>query len=102
MRYLKRWEIISTVTMKEAAEKSMAFEEEKEKDPDKYPQVLFAGGMILVGGQTIKGVQIVEATEEQIMNDVYYWLEIVSSEYIPLFDSMKGGPLLLAKYGLDQ
>ena len=102
MRYLKFWEFCNGVTMKEGIQKNIAYYEETEKNPDKYQQMLFAGGMILVGGQTIKGVQIVEATEEQMMNDVFYWLEIVSSEYIPLFDSMKGVPLLMAKYGLDQ
>jgi hypothetical protein len=74
----------------------------KEKNPDKYPQVLFAGGMRLVGGQTIKGFEIAEATEEQMMNDVFYWLEIVSEEWIPIFDSSKGGPILMAKYGYSQ
>ena len=101
MRYLKRWEIVST--MKEAIEKNMAFMKEKEKNPDKYPKVLFEVGTIPVGGQAIlTGLQIVEATEEQMMNDVYYWLEIVSIEYIPVFDPVKNGPRLRAKYGLDQ
>ena len=101
MKYLKRWEILSSATMKEAIEKNMAFTKEKEKDPDKYPQVLYEVGTISVGGQAIlTGVQVVEATEEQMMNDVYYWLEIVSSEYIPILTL--SGPRLRAKYGLDQ
>ncbi len=101
MKYLKRWEILSTATMKEAIEKNMAFMKEKEKDPDKYPQVLYEVGTISVGGQAIlTGVQVVEATEEQMTNDIHYWLEIVSSEYIPILDL--DGPRLRAKYGLDQ
>ncbi len=101
MKYLKFWEFVSGITMKEAIEKNVAYYQEKEKDPDKYPQVLFEVGTIPVGGQAIlTGLQIVEATEEQMMNDVYYWLEIVSLEYIPILDI--GGPRLRAKYGLDQ
>ncbi len=101
MKYLKFWEFCNGVTMKEAIQKNMAYYEEIEKNPDKYPQVLYEGGLIVVGGKAIKGFEVVEATEEQMMNDVLYWLEIVSEEYIPILDSTKGVPLLMAKYGLD-
>jgi hypothetical protein len=82
--------------------RALAYGEEKEKDPDKYPKVLYEGGIIPVGGQAIKGFEVVEATEEQMTNDLVYWLEIVSEEYIPIFDPVKGVPLIMAKYGLDQ
>jgi hypothetical protein len=103
MKYLKFWEFVSGVTMKEAIQKNIEYSEEVKKNPDKYPQVLYAGGIIVVGGgKAIKGFEVLEATEEQVMNDVLYWLEIVSEEYIPILDSTKGGPLIMAKYGFDQ
>ena len=100
MKYLVRWEVIST--MKEAVERSQVFKAEKEKNPDKYPKVLFQGGIIPATGPVIKGFETVESTEEQMLNDVMFWMEHSSFEFIPFLESPKIGPMLQAKFGLGQ
>ena len=97
MKYLVHWEIVST--MKEAMERSKVFKADKEKNPDKYPKVLFQGGIIPVTGPAIKGFEIVESTEEQMLNDVVFWMEHVSIEFIPFLEGPKIGPMLQAKFG---
>jgi len=100
MKYLKRWEIVSTT--KEAMERNRVFGADKEKNPDKYPKVLFHGGIVPVAGPAVKGFEIVEATEEQMLNDVVFWMEYTSLEYIPLLESPKIAPKLQARYGLGR
>jgi len=97
MKYLVHWEIVSTI--KEATERIQVFRADKEKNPDKYPKVLFQGGIIPVTGPAIKGFEIVESTEEQMLNDVVFWMEHVSIEFIPFLEGPKIGPMLQAKFG---
>ena len=100
MKYLVRWEIVST--MKEAMERNQVFKADKEKNPDKYPKVLFHSCIIPVAGPAIKGFEIVESTEEQMLNDVVFWMEYSSLEFIPLLESPKIAPMLQARFGLGR
>jgi len=88
--------------MKEAMERNQVFKADKEKNPDKYPEVLFQGGIIPVTGPAIKGFEIVESTEEQMLNDVVFWMEHSSLEFIPFLEGPKIGPMLQAKFGLGR
>ena len=57
-----------------------------EKDPKKYPKEIF--GPHSIGGGT-SSLQIVEATEEQLMNYRHLWMPLQEVDFVPLFDARR-------------
>ena len=63
-----------------------AFGKDREKHPEKYPEVIFPShGM---AGRS-KGFQIVEATSEQMRTAVLFWRGILRLKFVPILDSAK-------------
>ena len=60
---------------------------EREKHPDKYPPHIFPPHTITGGLGEAKAIAIVEATEEQIMNELVFWRPLNQLEFYPLVDS---------------
>jgi hypothetical protein len=73
------------------SEKGKQLTEEREKYPDKYPPHIFPPHTITGGLGEAKAIAIVEATEEQIMNELLFWRPINQLEFYPLVDSRELG-----------
>jgi len=59
--------------------------EERKKNPEKYPKILFPLHR-MGGGPTGKSFAVVEATEEQIMNAALLWGPLVKLEWVPIYE----------------
>ena len=73
-------------------ERGAMYMEMKEKHPEKLPMDIFPGHN-MAGGT--KGLQIVEATVEQMMELRYVWMPYMKIEAVPLFEQ---GSKLSEKY----
>ena len=75
----------------EVSEKGRQLNIEREKHPDKYPPHILPPHTITGGLGEAKAIAIVEATEEQIMNELVYWRPINQLEFYPLVDAKELG-----------
>ncbi len=75
----------------EVSEKGRLLNLEREKHPDKYPPHILPPHTITGGLGDAKSIAIVEATEEQIMNELVFWRPINQLEFYPLVDSRELG-----------
>ena len=73
------------------SEKGKQLSREREKYPDKYPPHIFPPHTITGGLGEAKAIAIVEATEEQIMNELLFWRPILQLEFYPLVDARELG-----------
>ncbi len=73
------------------SEKGRQLNIEREKHPGKYPPHIFPPHTITGGLGEAKAIAIVEATEEQIMNELVFWRPINQLEFYPLVDSRELG-----------
>ena len=67
-------------------ERAEEWQKDREKNPDKYPTQIFESHNL--GGGT-KGIGIVEATYEQLMNLRHIWMPYNTFEFVPLYKSSK-------------
>jgi hypothetical protein len=85
VKYIEFWEFCPK-DFDEVIERFIAFGKEVEKHPDKYPEILFSShGM---AGET-KGFEVVEATSEQIEDDIIFWTGLVTLKFVPIFEAAK-------------
>ena len=75
----------------EISKKGIQLSKLREKYPDKYPPHIFPPHTITGGLGKAKAIAIVEATEEQIMNELLFWRPINQLEFYPLVDSRELG-----------
>jgi len=67
-------------------EKEKPYVEETRKFPEKYPKELFpAHGM---SGEA-KDFEVIEATPEQLINEVIFWMPEIRFKFVPIFESSK-------------
>ncbi len=85
MKYIVFWEFCPE-DFDKVIERYLAFGKEVEKHPDKYPKVIFSSHSM--AGET-KGFEVVEATSEQIADDVLYWMGLVKLKFVPIFEAAK-------------
>ncbi len=91
MKYIEFWKFCPEDFDKVIAKYIEFNTEEKKKHPDKYPKVIFSS--YSMAGET-KGFEVVEATSEQIEDDVLYWMGLITLKFVPIFESAK----LVEKY----
>jgi len=85
VKYIVFWEFCPE-DIDKVIEQFVAFGKGVEKHPDKYPEILFhSHGM---AGET-KGFEVVEATSEQITDDVLYWVGSLTLKFVPIFEAAK-------------
>ncbi len=85
MRYLEFFEY-SAEDLEKLMEKNVKMTEMRKKDPSQYPEYLFPPHNI--GGE-MKGFSVVEATPEQIMRGVNYWLPELRLKFMPIFENAR-------------
>lgn len=85
MKYIAFWEFCPE-DFDKVVDKYLKMREDREKNPDKYPEVLFPSHS--TAGKT-EGLQVVEATADQIMDAVLYWRPLLKLKYVPLIESAK-------------
>ena len=85
MKYIVFWEFCPE-DIDKAVEKHQAFGKEVEKHPDKYPEILFPSHWM--AGET-KGFEVVEATSEQMTEDINAWMGILKQKYVPILEPAK-------------
>jgi hypothetical protein len=73
------------------SEKGKQLTKLREKYPNKYPPHIFPPHTITGGLGEAKAIAIVEASEEQIMNELLFWRPINQLEFYPLVDSRELG-----------
>ena len=82
MKYLAILDYEHTEIM-DLAKKAQAYEVEKKKYPDKYPEVPFDAHVMVKGK---KGVAIWDATPEQVARKVAFMLPEVVYTLVPIID----------------
>jgi hypothetical protein len=82
MKYLAILDIKHT-SMMDLAKKAQAYDEEKKKNPDKYPSVPFDAHLMYKGK---KGFAVWEADEAQVARKVAFMLPEVKYTLIPIVD----------------
>ena len=75
----------------EISKKGVQLSKLREKYPDKYPPHIFPPHTITGGLGEAKAIAIVEATEEQIMNELLFWRPVLQLEFYPLVDARELG-----------
>ena len=85
MKYIVFWEY-RPEDFDKVIERFIAYAKEVEKHPDKYPKVLFPTHSM--AGET-KGIEIIEATSDQMTNEVLYWMGLVPLRFVPLHEAAK-------------
>jgi hypothetical protein len=85
MKYIVFWEFCPE-DFDKVLEKYQAFGKEVEKHPDKYPKVIFPSHSM--AGET-KGFEVVEATEEQMMDDISFWVGFLKLKFVPILEAAK-------------
>jgi len=66
-------------------EKHREFVKDREKHPDKYAEIFSS---YFMAGET-KGFQIVEATSEQIIAGMLFWMGVLTLKFVPILDAPK-------------
>ena len=85
MKYLTFWEF-SPEDMDKVIKKFAEYQKELEKNPDKYQTYIYPPHAF--GGET-KGFSIVEATPEQMVENVLYWTPLLRMKYKAIVASAK-------------
>ncbi len=85
MKYILLWEFCPE-DFDKAVEKHQAYGKDREKHPDKYAEVLFPSHWM--AGET-KGFEVVEATSEQIKNEMLFWIKILTVKFVPILEPAK-------------
>jgi hypothetical protein len=85
MKYIVFWEFCPE-DLDKVLERVQAFGKDGEKHPDKYPKVIFSSHSM--AGET-KGFEIVEATLEQMTEDITFFIGYVTLKFVPILDTVK-------------
>ena len=85
MKYVIFWET-TPEDMEKCIEKFVKRQQMRNVNPEKYDMHLTTDYSI--GGQ-LKGLRIVEATPEQVQENVVYWLPELKQKYMPLIEAAK-------------
>ena len=85
MKYIVFWEFCPE-DFDKVIERYLAFGKEVEKHPDKYPKVIFSSHSM--AGET-KGFEVVEATSEQMTDDINFWMGFLTLKFVPILESAK-------------
>ncbi len=85
MKYIVFWEFCPE-DFDKVLENVQTFSKDSEKHPDKYPEVIFSTHSL--AGET-KGFEIVEATVEQMADDIAFWVGSVTLKFVPILDTAK-------------
>ena len=85
MKYIVFWEFCPK-DIDKVMERVQVFGKEVEKNPDKFPKVIFSSHAM--GGET-KGFEIVEATSEQLTDDMTFWVGLVTLKFVPILEGTK-------------
>ncbi len=85
MKYILFWEFCPE-DFDKVIETHQAFVKDREKHPDKYAEVLFKSH--LIPGEN-KGFEVVEATSEQIRNEMLFWMEVLTVKFVPILEPEK-------------
>jgi len=85
MKYIVFWEFCPE-DFDKVVERYQALGKEVEKHPDKYGKVLFPGHAM--AGET-KGFEIVEATSEQMIDDINFWMGLLTLKFVPILEAAK-------------
>ena len=85
MKYIVFWEFCPE-DIDKVLERYLASGEEVEKHPDKYPRVIFSSHSM--AGET-KGFEVVEATSEQMTNDITFWMGFLTLKFVPILEAAK-------------
>ena len=75
----------------EISKKGIQLSKLRDKYLDKYPPNIFPLHTITGVLGEVKAIAIVEATEQQIMNELLFWRPILQLEFYPLVDARELG-----------
>ena len=84
MKYIVFWKFAEWTPEGTEKVSSKGMSAKREKDPEKYPKLLFPNHIFL--GQN-KGFAVVEGTPEQVANWVIGFEGTMKHEYIPIMES---------------
>ena len=85
MKYIVFWEFCPE-DFDKVLERYQAFFADGEKHPGKYPKTIFSSHSM--AGET-KGFEIVEATLEQMADDIGFFMGFIELKYVPILESVK-------------
>ena len=85
VKYVVFWEFCPE-DIDKAIKNVQVIAKDREKHPDKYPKSIFSSHSL--AGET-KGFEVVEATPQQMINDINAWIGLLTQKFVPILKTSK-------------